>query len=1017
MVTAALAAPVGPAFAQADADDGLTLVVVLASSLPDVGSAASLVAAGVGDAVLMAESSVSLGVAAASLVQERRPTRFVLVGGTAALAVSIEREVAELEPGSGTERIAGVDRLETAALAARRVGSEASTVVLANGWSLADVGVAASVVASGGADVVLYTAGDGLGAATSRALAELSARSVVAVGGTTALPVAVLDAAVAASGATSLRRLGGATRIDTAAAGAKFAAGDCVAVAVVAHGWSDADVGIAAALGAALAGSVVLYAQAPDMLGVTTEAAVERLEPARFVTVGSDQSLTAGLRTAMSEMAPLRHFTSSVQATRHALDYASRYECEEEDSGGSSSGGSSGSGSSGGGGGSSSGGGGGGGASAPDRSADSTESSHRVPIENDPANLVDADDVGRIVFTSHGDGAALVAVSTDGGEMRRLTYGASAVRNPSWSPDGTSAVYERHEGGNWQIYAADADGNNAVKLTSSAHDDILPVWSPDGSGILYFGGTGTTQLRVMGADGTGDRLVADNVQHYKQRTAEWSPDGTRIAYTGSNDSAEETLFIVNADGTGRQELDSLLYEWAGNVSWSPDGQRLAYEGSKMIGGTQIIVLNLTDDTHTTLTTVNTNSQPVWSPDGMSIAYLHYDNDRWAHVYVRDADGTNARQVTNERVVAGEPERSVKALKWSPDGSQVAYRASVERRFGDIFVIDADGTDRVQLTHDARQKTGLSWSADGSELLFAVNPGSDIYVINEDGTGKIRLTDYFGDDTHPTWSPDGTKIVYVTGDGDTEIALMNADGTNPAQLTDNDADDTHPTWSPDGTKIVYVTDDGGDGDTEIALMNADGANPAQLTDNDADDTHPKWSPDGTKIVYVTDDGDTEIALMNADGANPTQLTDNDFPDWDPDWSPDVSKIAYASVPEPGDVEIFIMNADGSGIQQLTEGGAHSSRPRWSPDGSRILYTERLLWYQSWKVLSIDGTDESRVEFGTGPIWSPDGTRVVYTGTTSVHASAFLGLVDLDNDEGNIVLAWAGSQPDWSSAASP
>ena len=335
---ALLPVPAAPASAQAAADDGLVLVVALASSLPDVGSAASLVAAGVGDAVLFADSPMSLGDAAASLVQRYKPARFILIGGTAALATSIEVELAGLAPDATTERLAGADRLETAALAAwRAVGpysvDPTSTVVLANGWSLVDVGVAASVVASDGADVVLYTAPAELGATASAALIELAPQSIVAVGGVAALPTAVLDAAVAAAGATSQRRLDGATRIETAAAGARFTAGACVAVAVVANGWSVADVGIAAALGAALDGSVVLYSQAPDSLGSATESEIERLEPAQFVTVGGDESLTAGLRTIIRESAPLTHIHGPAQATLHALEYANRGECEEEDFG------------------------------------------------------------------------------------------------------------------------------------------------------------------------------------------------------------------------------------------------------------------------------------------------------------------------------------------------------------------------------------------------------------------------------------------------------------------------------------------------------------------------------------------------------------------------------------------------------------------------------------------------------------------------------------------------------------
>ena len=94
---------------------------------------------------------------------------------------------------------------------------------------------------------------------------------------------------------------------------------------------------------------------------------------------------------------------------------------------------------------------------------------------------------------------------------------------------------------------------------------------------------------------------------------------------------------------------------------------------------------------------------------------------------------------------------------------------------------------------------------------------EIYVMNADGTNQTRLTNNSAEDIWPSWSPDGTKIAFMSDrDGNGEIYVMNADGTNQTRLTNNSATEYCPSWSPDGTKIVFMSnrDGGGDSGKEI-----------------------------------------------------------------------------------------------------------------------------------------------------------------------------------------------------------
>ena len=544
------------------------------------------------------------------------------------------------------------------------------------------------------------------------------------------------------------------------------------------------------------------------------------------------------------------------------------------------------------------------------------------------------------------------------------------------SPDGDSVVYRLGDGAGSEIFVADADGSSPLQLTDNSRDDGRPVWSPDGLSVLYV--SGSNQLRIVNADGAGDRLVADNVTRYRpasggaERAAAWSPDGSKIAYAGDTgrSDAELAIFVVNADGTSRLEINVLSYPWSGEVSWHPDGDRLAYAGGSVDDGQQIVVTDLDSNTHATLTSKGTgvaNVAPQFSPDGMSIAFLHYDEHYWSGIHVMNADGTATAAVTDERNIPDTDDRHVWEFAWSPDSTQLVYVAQFDSGHYAVFIIDADGTDRRQMTDDGNFMGNVGWSPGGDELVFVVEPGSEIFTVMGDGTAQERLTSNLADESNPQWSPDGSKIVYVTGDGDAEIAVMDADGGNVTLLTSNAVDDTMPSWSPDGSKIVYVT---GDGDAEIAVMDADGGNATLLTVNDYRDSTPAWSPQGTKI-------------------------------------------AYTSAPTPSDVEIYVMSTDGTGSVRLTDGGSTSSNPVWSPDGSKIAFTRQLLWVRSIHVMDADGSDETLLALGQYPTWSPYGTRIAF-GPDSLRA------IEADDRVGDTAATLAsngGGTPDWSAVAVP
>ncbi len=301
----------------------MRLVLANGGSLADVGVAAGLVAAGVVDALVVADSPASLGEGAAGVVSSVLPSGVLVVGGQAAVSDEVVAQLRVLLPGVVVERLWGATRVGTAAVAARRVlgaGGDDVRVALASGWSLADVGAAASLVAAGGADAVLYGGRDGLGDETAQLLGDYRPQRIELVGGPAALSEQVRAEAVAAAGAqASSRRLWGATRIETAARVARVAAGDCVAAAVIANGWSQPDVGAAAALAAAWGNSVVLYARSATDLGDAARQAIADIAPQGITLVGDTDTLAEALRDALPAGRSAQRLADPHQTARRAL--------------------------------------------------------------------------------------------------------------------------------------------------------------------------------------------------------------------------------------------------------------------------------------------------------------------------------------------------------------------------------------------------------------------------------------------------------------------------------------------------------------------------------------------------------------------------------------------------------------------------------------------------------------------------------------------------------------------------
>lgn len=588
-----------------------------------------------------------------------------------------------------------------------------------------------------------------------------------------------------------------------------------------------------------------------------------------------------------------------------------------------------------------------------------------------------------------GEGTSEIYVmNADGSNPTRLTTDQAEVRNPAFSPDGSKIVFYKFSGGNAEIFVMNADGTNQINLTNNPAFEDFPVFSPDGSKIAFESTRDNSQeVYIMNADGSNQINLSRNTAY--DGAPAFSPDGGKIAFhSGRDGSGEGEIYVMNYDGSNQTRL-TINTAGDGSPAFSPDGSKITF-GSGRDGNGEIYVMNSDGSNQTRLTTDPAgDGSPSWQPllpasaPGNGKIAFETNRDGNFEIYVMNPDGTNQVNLTNN--AAGDFTPS-----FSSDGRKIVFGSFRDNANGEIYVMNSDGSNQIRLTNNTEVEYSPAFSPNGSRIVFASRPdinsnNSDIYVMNSDGSNKTRLTNNGGN--VPSFSPDGSKIVFTSGrDGDgSRIYIMNSDGTNQTKLTGASIYDDSPAFSPDGSKIVFFS--GRNGNAEIYVMNPDGTNQTRLTNNTAGDGQPAFSPDSSKIAFLSSrDGNDEIYTMNADGTNQTRLTNNPAIDGQPSWqrlstngTSGNGKITFHSFRD-GNNEIYTMNPDGTNPVNLTNNAAFDALPSFSFDGRKIVFNSERDGNREIYVMNADGTNQTRLtnnsDWDQSPAFSPDGSKIVF-----------------------------------------
>jgi Tol biopolymer transport system component len=377
----------------------------------------------------------------------------------------------------------------------------------------------------------------------------------------------------------------------------------------------------------------------------------------------------------------------------------------------------------------------------------------------------------------------------------------------------------------------------------------------------------------------------------------------------------------------------------------------------------------------------------WSRDGTRIAYIIAGGALGDAIVVADADGQNPREI-----VARSGARHTHWLRWSPDGEYLYFNFGLQNGNSEptaLYRAQTSGGAIEPVVQTSRRAVYPFPAPNRRGLFYSANPDSvDLGLWWRDfSTGRDhRLTNGVGEYGAPFASADGSRLVATAVDARQTLMRLAVSGGGPPELepiTDGFTGDIDPVWAPDGSRLFFSSSRSGS--RNLWSVAADFSRPTPLTSGITFDERPIVSPDGGQVAFISQQaGRRGIWIVPANGGTRRQILLADLFDT-LGWSRDATKIVYAA-PEGDTPGLFTVSVrDGQTSRLPTPGPAVS--PAWSPREDVIAYIEPRGGARGAQVRFVTADGEPAytemrdlpVQAGNGTVaWSPDGKWLVMVG---------------------------------------
>jgi dipeptidyl aminopeptidase/acylaminoacyl peptidase len=350
------------------------------------------------------------------------------------------------------------------------------------------------------------------------------------------------------------------------------------------------------------------------------------------------------------------------------------------------------------------------------------------------------------------------------------------IADPQPSPDGRQLLFVRSDA-DWKanhfvghIWRVNADGSGLVQLTRGVDGENSPIWSPDGKSIAFIAKRGTESeavAQIFSMANEGGEAHALSTHATAVSSIAWSPDSKNIYFRAADPKSDEQKAREKAKDDVIQFDEDYQQQHLWNLDVSTKAERRITQG-----GYSILSYDLSDD-------------------GTKIAFhrsptpLLEDGDQ-SEVWVMDASGANAHQITNNHV--GESHATL-----SPDNSQLLFLSGSDRNFNTyynekIFIAPAAGGEaRILMPDMPYEVLQASWSKDGKAIFFLANMGVHMELFRVPvASGKPeQLTT--GNHTLGNWTLSRTAwqqaytVTEITSPGEIWISSVDG-GSAPHKVT-------------------------------------------------------------------------------------------------------------------------------------------------------------------------------------------------------------------------------------------
>jgi Tol biopolymer transport system component len=425
----------------------------------------------------------------------------------------------------------------------------------------------------------------------------------------------------------------------------------------------------------------------------------------------------------------------------------------------------------------------------------------------------------------------------------------------TFSPDGNYVYYTVYPAGQnlGSLFQVPVLGGGARKIIEDI--DTAPSFSPDGKRFAFLRGvpeTSTTHLMIADASGANAKVLASRKAPFdfgNQEAVAWSPDGRTIAAPGINrDTLKGSVLLVDAATGAETTLGTHDWRSVSYLAWLPDGHGLVVNAVDAGGEASSQIWTMTypgGDVSRVTNDLSTYSGVGLSADGSS--FVSVRNETRTRVWaIQDNDLERAHEIT----AGAGTDDGVMGLAWTPD-KRLVYASSATGNT-DIWIMNIDGSNRVQLTNSTAADESPLVSSDGKTVVFVSERDGPrtLYRMHIDGSGQAKLgaavVAY-----RPVISFDGAWV-YYSDPKKQNFRIPIAGGTPEPLLAELTAAGRklppafhEPVPSPDGRAIAGHYQDPDKNGERIVVLSTDTAAPERrFPDMRA---NARWAPDGKSLI--------------------------------------------------------------------------------------------------------------------------------------------------------------------------